>query len=124
MYSLEEIKVVHLEITSKCQAKCPMCSRNLQGGQVNPMIELEEITLEQFKNWFPIEFITQLDSLYMCGNLGDPVIAKDTLEIYQYLRENNPNILSDVKTVSVIYVNDDYGKSVLKEIEILLKEKN
>ena len=55
MYSLEEIKVVHLEITSKCQAKCPMCSRNLQGGQVNPMIELEEITLEQFKNWFPIK---------------------------------------------------------------------
>jgi sulfatase maturation enzyme AslB (radical SAM superfamily) len=28
----------------------------------------------------------------MCGNLGDPIISKDTLEIYQYLREANPNI--------------------------------
>ena len=92
MYKFNDIKAIHLEVTSKCQAKCPMCSRNLQGGQVNPMIELDEITLEQFKNWFPVEFVTQLDSLYMCGNLGDPVIAKDTLEIYQYLRTSNPNI--------------------------------
>ena len=92
MYSLEEITAVHLEITSRCQAKCPMCSRNLQGGKVNPLIDLDEVTLEQFKEWFPIEFVTQLTSLYMCGNLGDPIIAKDTLEIFKYLKNNNPSI--------------------------------
>ena len=92
MYNLEEITAVHLEITSKCQAKCPMCSRNLQGGKVNPLIDLDEITLEQFKEWFPIEFVIQLKTLYMCGNLGDPIIAKDTLEIFKYLRNNNTTI--------------------------------
>lgn len=92
MYRFDDITSIHLEITSKCQAKCPMCSRNLQGGKVNPMIELEEITLEQFKEWFPEDFVKQLRNLYMCGNLGDPIVAKDTLEIFKYLREVNPEM--------------------------------
>jgi sulfatase maturation enzyme AslB (radical SAM superfamily) len=48
--------------------------------------------LSVFKQWFEPDFIKQLESLFMCGNLGDPIISKDTLEIYQYLRELNPNI--------------------------------
>jgi len=42
----------------------------------------------------------------------------------QYVRgEDGANVLSDVKTASVIYVNDDYGKSVLNELGIFLAEK-
>ena len=92
MYKLQEITGIHLEVTSKCQAKCPMCSRNLQGGKVNPLIELEEVTLDQFKEWFSNDFVKQLKTLYMCGNLGDPIVAKDTLEIFRYLRETNPSM--------------------------------
>jgi len=44
MYKLTDIKDVHLEITSKCQAKCPMCPRRIQGGPLNPFIHLDEIT--------------------------------------------------------------------------------
>jgi|LakMenEpi03Aug12_release.lakeMendotaPanAssembly.Ray.scaffolds.fasta_scaffold94481_2 MoaA/NifB/PqqE/SkfB family radical SAM enzyme len=98
MYSLSDIKSVHLEITNKCQAKCPMCARNMQGGILNPFIELTEITLEQFKEWFPVDFIKQLNNLYMCGNLGDPIIAKDTTEIFRYLRENNQTITLNMHT--------------------------
>lgn len=92
MYRYQDIKDIHLEITSKCQAKCPMCPRRISGGPLNPFIKLDEITLGVFKQWFELDFIKQLDSLFMCGNLGDPIISKDTLEIYQYLREANPNI--------------------------------
>ena len=92
MYRYEDIKDIHLEITSKCQARCPMCPRRISGGPLNPFIKLDEITLDVFKKWFELDFIKQLDSLFMCGNLGDPIISKDTLEIYQYLREANPNI--------------------------------
>ena len=98
MYNLIDIKLVHLEVTSKCQASCPMCARNIQGGIENPLITLDEITLAQFKEWFPVDFIKQLDRLYMCGNLGDPVVAKDTLPIFQYLRETNPNIVLGMNT--------------------------
>ena len=89
MYNIENIKSIHLEVTSKCQAKCPMCPRRMHGGILMPWIDLTEITIDQFKKWFPINFIKQLNKLNMCGNLGDPIIAKDTVLIYKYLRENN-----------------------------------
>lgn len=98
MYKLEDIRDIHLELTSKCQARCPMCPRRINGGPLNPLIELSEITLEQFKEWFSVDFIKQLDSLFMCGNLGDPIIAQDCLEIYQYLRETNTTMRLSMHT--------------------------
>mgnify|MGYP000270098906 CR=1 FL=1 len=52
MYNLEDIKTVHLEVTSRCQASCPMCVRNVQGGMDSPNLKLTEITLDNFKKWF------------------------------------------------------------------------
>jgi MoaA/NifB/PqqE/SkfB family radical SAM enzyme len=98
MYKLEDIRDIHLEITSKCQARCPMCPRRINGGVINPLIEVDEINLDKFKSWFPAPFIAQLDSLFMCGNLGDPIIAEDCLEIFQYLRKTNPNIRLSMHT--------------------------
>ena len=34
---------------------------------------------EDCKKIFQPEFVKQLDSLFMCGNLGDPVVAKDSI---------------------------------------------
>lgn len=92
MYKLKDIKDIHIELTSKCQARCPMCPRRINGGILNPLINLDEISLDTFKSWFPQIFIKQLTSLFMCGNLGDPIIAKDCLEILQYIRQVNPTI--------------------------------
>tara|TARA_B100000405_G_scaffold130049_1_gene90999 strand:- start:967 stop:1959 length:993 start_codon:yes stop_codon:yes gene_type:complete len=92
MYKLEDIKSIHLEVTSKCQAKCPMCARRVHGGPLLDSITLAEVNIELFKKWFSPEFIKQLWHLNMCGNLGDPIVAKDTLEIYQYLRRHNPTM--------------------------------
>lgn len=92
MYKLENIKNIHFEITSKCQAKCPMCPRRIQGGPMMPWVTLNEISLDKFKDWFPVDFIKQLTGFNMCGNLGDPIIAKDTLLIFQYLRELNRSL--------------------------------
>lgn len=89
MYNLADIRVLHLEVTSKCQASCPMCVRNIQGGVDSPDLKISEITIEQFKDWFTVDFIKQLDKVYMCGNTGDPIIAKDTLKIFEYLRATN-----------------------------------
>jgi len=98
MYKLTDIRDVHLEITSKCQARCPMCPRRINGGLLNPLMSLNEIDLDTFKKWFTIDFIKQLDSLFMCGNLGDPIIAQDCAEIYSYLREINPTIRLSMHT--------------------------
>ena len=92
MYNVTDIKDIHLELTSKCNARCPMCSRTrlIQSGKEHLL--RDEITIDQFKKWFSVDFVKQLKSLRMCGNLGDAVMAKDTTDVFQYLRENNPFI--------------------------------
>ena len=90
MYNITDIKSIHLEVTTKCQARCPMCPRRIHGGPLLEGYDLTEISLETFVNWFPSDFVKQLHHLNMCGNLRDPIIAKDTLEIFRYLRETNP----------------------------------
>jgi len=92
LYKYTDIKTVHLEVTDKCNAACPMCARNINGGEENPQLPNVELSLEDAKKIFEPVFIKQLDRVYMCGNFGDPIAAKDTLEIFRYFRENNSKI--------------------------------
>ena len=48
MYSYDEITTVHLEVTQRCQASCPMCDRNENGGADNKHITNAELTIEDF----------------------------------------------------------------------------
>ena len=98
MYKIQDIQSIHLEITQNCQAACPMCDRNQNGGAVNPHINLDELTLNDCKQIFSPTFIKQLKKLYMCGNLGDPIIAKDTLEVFEYFREHNKDLWMNMHT--------------------------
>ena len=98
MYNYEDITTVHLEITQRCQAACPMCDRNENGGPDNRHITNAELSYEQCVNIFPASFIRQLKTMYMCGNLGDPIVAKDTLEVFRYFREHNPKMWLSMNT--------------------------
>ena len=98
MYRYTDIEAVHLEITQRCQAACPMCDRNMNGGEDNPHITNAELSLDDCKRIFPVDFIKQLKTMYMCGNLGDPIVAKDTLEVFRYFREHNPDIWLSMNT--------------------------
>jgi MoaA/NifB/PqqE/SkfB family radical SAM enzyme len=98
MYKLNQIKEIHLELTTKCQARCPMCPRRINGGMLNPLFTLSEINLEIFKKWFDEDLLRQLDSIFLCGNLGDPIIAQDCLEIIQYIRTINKTLQISIHT--------------------------
>lgn len=92
MYKYDEIEVVHLEMTEACNASCPMCARNLNGGEVNPFLDNRELYLDDIKTIFPSSFVKQLKRIYMCGNYGDPAVARDTLEAFEYFRKENDQI--------------------------------
>jgi MoaA/NifB/PqqE/SkfB family radical SAM enzyme len=98
MYNFKDIRDVHLELTTKCQARCPMCPRRINGGPINPLIEITDIGLDTFKKWFPIDFVRQLDSLFMCGNYGDPIMSQDCALILDYLKTTNPRIRLSMHT--------------------------
>jgi len=82
---------LHIELTDRCQASCPMCARNVNGGRERDFVGQNDITLDKFKQWFPVDFLKSLKNFYSCGNYGDPIIARDCLEIYQYVRSMNPH---------------------------------
>lgn len=98
MYHYEDIRTVHLEVTERCNLSCPMCARNINGGEQNPWIHDAELSLDDIKKIFPNDFIKQLNHIYMCGNFGDPVVAKDTLEIFRHFRSVNSDILLSMNT--------------------------
>jgi MoaA/NifB/PqqE/SkfB family radical SAM enzyme len=89
MYKYSEIRTVHLEMTDNCNAACPMCARNINGGEDNPQLPGTELSLSDCEKIFEPEFVAQLTRLYMCGNYGDPIAAKDTLEVFDYFRRHN-----------------------------------
>jgi len=119
MYSHDDIKSVHLEVTSKCQARCPMCPRRIHGGPLLDGIYLKEIDLHTFKEWFKKDFISQLSHLSMCGNLGDPIIAKDTLEIFEYIRQLNTSIDLRMHTNGSGRTKNWWKKLALVDVEVI-----
>ncbi len=92
MYRYEDIREVHLELTTRCNASCPQCPRNLSGGAVNPTLPMAELSLEDVHRIFPRELLQRLRKLYACGNYGDPMVAKETLAIFRHLRAENPTM--------------------------------
>ena len=58
--SMDKIDSVHVELTSRCNAKCPMCSRTN-----NPVIlnNQADISFDDFKKFFSSDFIAQLKKI-------------------------------------------------------------
>lgn len=95
------LRVVHVEISSKCTLKCPRCPRTEL-----PNLDYlnQEISLECFKKIFSPEMLDQIEFMVFCGHTGDPIYAKDFLEIVEYIKSNS--------TTSVqIITNGSYKKS-------------
>jgi MoaA/NifB/PqqE/SkfB family radical SAM enzyme len=91
MYKYEDIRKVHLEITSHCNASCPQCSRNFFGRPLEDL-PLAELTLDDVRTIFPPPFIARLKVMFMSGTYGDAMVARDTLEVFEYFRACNPSM--------------------------------
>lgn len=93
MLRIAEIKQVQVELTTRCNARCPMCMRNYRGLDYNSGYPLTELTLDQFKHILRPDFLTQLKLVYFNGNLGDFGLARDGKEIVNYLIEHQVPVL-------------------------------
>ena len=83
-------KYLHVELSTFCNAACPLCPRYYEGTDVvRPDINLQSISLDKFKRYFPKEYLTHVDRILFCGTMGDPMMAKDCFEIFQYVQQVN-----------------------------------
>lgn len=92
MFKFKELKKIHLEITNNCQASCPMCARNVNGGLPNPLIKIQNWSLNDFKHIMNNEVFSQIENYYFCGNFGDPILNNDLLDMCKYSKEIAPSV--------------------------------
>jgi len=94
MYNIPQIGRLHIELTSRCNASCPACSRNLAGGPTTPNLQITELTLQDIKNFFPVNFAKNIIGINFCGNVGDPGMALDLLPILDYFQTSSEKFIA------------------------------
>ena len=92
MFKFSQLNQIHLEITNNCQAKCPMCIRNIHGGVENPLINLTDWSLDDYTKVISKEVINQIRMINFCGNYGDPLLNNNLLEMISYTVRITPTI--------------------------------
>jgi MoaA/NifB/PqqE/SkfB family radical SAM enzyme len=98
MYNFYGITEAQVEITNKCQAACPMCSRNVRGYGVNERLVDAEWTLEGYKKIFNQEILGFMKSIIFCGCYGDPILHNELVEMVRYTTETNKEIKITINT--------------------------
>jgi MoaA/NifB/PqqE/SkfB family radical SAM enzyme len=98
MIAYENIRSVHLEISTRCNAACPDCPRNFRGVDILDTYPVLDMKLAQAKQIFSVEFLQQLDRLLINGNYGDFVTAQDGVEIVEYFLQTNPQLQIEIST--------------------------
>ena len=89
-WTYKNVAHIHMELSSRCNAACPGCSRFVMNS---PVVRAEvpqvDVTIEQFKSWFDLSFIKQVKKWQFCGSYGDPLACKDFYEILEYICKNS-----------------------------------
>jgi MoaA/NifB/PqqE/SkfB family radical SAM enzyme len=58
---------------------------------IRPDLEIDQITIDKFKKYFPPEVIKRCDVILFCGVHGDPGMARDLYEICEYIDQVSPS---------------------------------
>ena len=109
MLKLADVRRIQIELTTRCNARCPMCMRNYRGVDYNagyPVCELSLIDIKKIltpgilasvmqpgpsvNGRVPINYNFQ--GINFNGNLGDFANAKDGAEIVNYLIEQGVRV--------------------------------
>jgi len=98
MIDFENIRDVHLEISSLCNASCPWCPRTFWGYPYNGGYPEINLSLESAQSIFPQNFLQQLTSIRINGNFGDLVMNPQGPDIVDYFLATNPQIKISIST--------------------------
>jgi MoaA/NifB/PqqE/SkfB family radical SAM enzyme len=69
----------HIELTNACVARCPFCIRTKENTQYSSELYHEDII-----NFFTPELLKSTTDVTLCGTYGDPIYARDIVDIVHY----------------------------------------
>ena len=71
--NLDQIKWLHVEASTFCNAWCPACPRNQQGYGLTAGLTEQNLSVDKFLE--VLEQLSFLDGIQFCGNYGDPIAS-------------------------------------------------
>jgi len=89
VFKFDQLHKIEIELTTRCQASCPMCSRNFHGLLPNNNIKNIDWTFEDFIKIISTEVLEHVKIISFCGAYGDPLLCKDIIKICQYIKDNS-----------------------------------
>jgi len=91
-FNFEDIDEYQIEITTHCNASCPQCPRNINGGEVNPYMPLCHLDRDIINKTFSRSHCENLRQIFFCGSYGDPIVHPQFLDILRDFRRKNPTL--------------------------------
>jgi sulfatase maturation enzyme AslB (radical SAM superfamily) len=92
MLAFDQIRRIQIELTTKCNARCPMCMRNYRGSDYNSGYPDCELSADHIRHILSPTVMQRLQqntqgslTINFNGNLGDFASARDAAEIVEYL---------------------------------------
>src|SRR6056297_405452 len=87
-----EIEQFTIELTTRCNAGCPMCSRyneNWDTRAPNKQLPMLDFDFDIFKNFFTPEILANLKCILFNGKFGDALMHKDFLKFVRYIKTHS-----------------------------------
>ncbi len=92
MFKFDKIDEYQIEVTTYCNAACPQCPRNINGGKLNPHLKLEHLPRDVIDKAFPSTLCNRLRQIFFCGSYGDPIMHPEFLDILYDFRLKSPKL--------------------------------
>ena len=116
---------LQIDITARCQAACLECSRNIDGGEVTPLIGKSntwDMPIEIFQKAVTKEMLSNpnFKKIALNGNFGDPCIHPQFIDICDYIANHaHKNFRLSISTNGAMFKSDYWKKvaNVLQPIE-------
>ena len=73
------MKQLHVEASTYCNARCPLCPRSLYGYKVEGVYPEVHLSVQKFKD--ALESFPEREYVYFNGHLGDPMMNPNIVEL-------------------------------------------
>jgi len=83
-YNIESMQI---EITNMCNAYCPGCARNIQGGELRDFITKGSMKSQVWEKLISKTNMENINTITFNGAFGDPLMHPNILDMLQHLSE-------------------------------------
>ena len=106
------MKTIHVEASTYCNARCPLCPRSLYGYKVEEVYPELHLSIDKFQ-----ECLLQFPNrtfVYFNGNLGDPMMNPNILEL-----ANMTNCRTSITTNGSIGTQNTWQSLAKNNVEVV-----